>query len=60
MAESKKGGGDNENMPKQRRMHHLGHLVSFFFPSFLLCVSFMLTNVLLYIKVLFYEICGGV
>ena len=59
MTESKKGGGgDNENGPKRRRMRRLGHSVSFFI--FFFRVSFMLTNVLLYIQVLFYEICGGV
>ena len=60
MTESKKGGGgDDENGPKRRRTHRLGHSVSFFFFHFFR-VSFMLTNVLLYIQVLFYEIRGGV
>ena len=60
MTESKKGGGgDDENGPKRRRTCRLGHSVSFFF-SFFFRVSFMLTNVLLYIQVLFYEIRGGV
>ena len=62
MTESKKGGGgDNENGPKQRVLRRLGHSVSFFFFFFIfLRVSFMLTNVLLYIQVLFYEIHDGV
>ena len=59
MTESRKGGGgDDENRPKRRRTRRLGHLVSFF--SIFLHVSFMLTNVLLYIQVLFYEIRGRV
>ena len=59
MTESKKGGGgNNKNGPKRCRTRRLGHSVSFFF--IFLCVSFILTNVLLYIQVLFYEIRGRV
>ena len=58
VAGCEKEGGDGENGPKRRVLHRLGHSVSFFFHFFR--VSFMLTNVLLYIQVLFYEIRSGV